>query len=155
MADLERRRKLNARILKVFAGVFTVVLIGMCTAILVTTDVEPEDDGPPPTPTADSRVACLQDIDCVVDKSGWKIDAQLACKPHIEDAALYAVNWTDGWGESIFNRAALQPPDFDNIKYSGSKVRFQNVFGVWLPMQYQCVYDPINEVVLSVDAYRR
>ena len=129
-----------------------ITIVGLFVVFLVFTEPVEETSSayrPSPTPrpaARDKDLNCLKDIQCASNKSNWQSAADRTCRPYIENLAEYSAKWTDGW-DSIFDWVVLQPPDFKTLKYTGSKVEFQNVFGAWLPMEYECVYDPINEKV--------
>ena len=44
----------------------------------------------------------------------------------------------------------LRPPRYNALKFTGNKVEFQNGFGAWQRMSYECTYDPVDEVVIDV-----
>ena len=115
-----------------------VILCGI-TFLLVACEEAPEE--------------CLKDIDCSSDRSDWRINAEFACQPLIEDRALYGVNWTDGVGESPFKQVKVMAPDYKTVEYMGNEIEFQNSLGVWQRAYYSCVYDPVNDYVVSIDVW--
>ena len=96
---------------------------------------------------------CLQDPDCVAGKTNWMTDADNYCAPYIESWAAYDYRWTDGWLDSKFDRVGVIPPKYETLRYTGSEIQFQNGFGAWMRQNYECVYDPINKNVVSVDVW--
>ena len=97
-----------------------------------------------------SEEECLRDIDCASGNGGWSAEAEVQCAPKIEARALYTSRWTEGFFDSKFERVALQPPDYETVKYSGNKVEFQNAFGAWVRQGYDCIYNPVDEYVWDV-----
>ena len=80
-----------------------------------------------------------------------RIDAELACAPVVERQARYNHDWTDGWEGSKFTTWHWSGDSADGIiQYRGNKVRFQNAFGVWVPMVYGCYYNTETESVVGV-----
>ena len=39
------------------------------------------------------------------------------------------------------------------LTYFGDQIQFQNGFGAWQNMIYQCDYDPVNKKLLNVKVY--
>ena len=72
--------------------------------------------------------------------------AEAACGRLIEGYARYAYKWTDGFGESKFDSWNMTLVTGDELFYYGSKVRFQNSFGAWQRMRYDCHYVPGTEI---------
>lgn len=105
-----------------------------------------------PTPALSKDEQCLRDKGCAADRTDWMSEAEVYCGRRIENLARYSYEWTDGWLEPKFDRLIVAF-DHSSILYQGSKVRFQNGFGAWQRMQYNCRYDPINDRVLDVEAH--
>lgn len=91
---------------------------------------------------------CKLDIQCWGDKHSFR--AISVCKDLIERNAKYSFKWTDGVLEPKLSRFRWKNKEQLTLTYFGDKVQFQNGFGAWQNMIYQCDYDPINEKVLSV-----
>ena len=67
--------------------------------------------------------------------------------------ALYDFEWTDGFlGSKLthYRWMAAGGKERGVITYVGNEVKFQNGFGAWLPMIYECDYDPNNSLLLDV-----
>lgn len=96
------------------------------------------------------EASCRRDVQC------WGkrhiAYAEQACAPMIEAYALNNFEWTDGWGEK-FNKALLEGGG--RITYLGDYIKFQNGFGAWLIMNYECTYDPATKRALSVTVRER
>jgi hypothetical protein len=91
---------------------------------------------------------CKTDLQCWGDKHSFR--AISACQDLIEKHAKYSFKWTDGFFGSKFSRFRWKNKEQLTLTYLGDTIQFQNGFGAWQNMRYQCGYDPINEKVLSV-----
>ena len=91
---------------------------------------------------------CLRDASCAAKRSDWKIDGFPKCFRQIEDQALFDYDWTAGVN-SRFDEVVIQI-NGKAVRYLGDQVRFQNEYGAWRRMAYDCLYDPINERVIDV-----
>ena len=80
--------------------------------------------------------ACRNDLQCWGDRT--TIDAAIFCQDHIERMAQYAHEWTDGWLEPKFSRFKWKDRKAGTITYMGDKMRFQNGFGAWQNIVYEC-----------------
>ena len=96
---------------------------------------------------------CLRDLDCLSERTKWRLSAEKVCVPGIEARAQYNARWTEGFLGTKFDMVGLMPPDYDTVRYSGSEVEFQNGFGVWQQHGYSCVYDPVNDWALEVNVW--
>jgi hypothetical protein len=74
------------------------------------------------------------------------------CRASIERLAKYQHEWTDSWHEEKFYRMRWADQAAGTVTYVGDRVKFQNGFGAWQYMTYQCTYDPIGERVLAAKA---
>ena len=94
--------------------------------------------------------ACRRDLQC------WSkrhiLFAGTACTPQIEAHAKFDFEWTNGWGEK-FDRARLEGDG--RITYLGNYIKFQNGFGVWSIMNYECTYDPATKRALRASVVSR
>lgn len=90
--------------------------------------------------------ACRADINCVVDQATTV--ARRDCVGQIEREARYAVEWTDGWTEPKFSKYRWDDEKAGIMTVVGDRVRFQNGFGAWVPMIYECdILVPLKAVV--------
>jgi hypothetical protein len=95
-------------------------------------------------------VACRQDLQCWGEK--YIIEAGMYCEDSIERLAQYTHEWTDGFFDKKFSRWGWKDRQAGHLTYTGDKIKFQNGFGAWRPMVYQCDFDPSNNRVLAVRA---
>ncbi len=94
------------------------------------------------------EAACREDIQCWGDEHVFT--AAVACEPIIERMAEYTMEWTDGWTEPKFGYFRWKDQDAGVVTFMGDKARFQNGFGAWSNVTYECDYDPTNEAVLDI-----
>lgn len=93
---------------------------------------------------ANDDLACLGDVGVIA--------AGIRCKDQIERLAKYSVRWTDGTLEPKFSRFRWKNKELGEITYIGDKVEFQNGFGAYLPMTYECDLAKDGNTVLDVRA---
>ena len=80
------------------------------------------------------------------------INAGVYCKDKVEKLAKHSVKWTDGWADSKFSRFGWRNKEDVVITYVGNKIEFQNGFGAFTPMIYECDLASDNKTVLGVRA---
>ena len=76
------------------------------------------------------------DLSCLANKG--VIAAGVYCKDAVERFALHSVRWTDGTFDMKFSRFRWANEADGTITYIGDKVEFQNGFGAYSPMIYEC-----------------
>jgi len=77
-----------------------------------------------------------------------KID--LMCGKAVELHAKNSYRWTNGTFESKFPTLISHKSKNGFIIAYGEDIQFQNGFGAWQNMVYECTYDALNEEVFSV-----
>ena len=97
---------------------------------------------------AAEEAECLEDFQCWGDR--YNLAAAFACEEPVERMAQYSAEWTDGVLEPKFPRFRRSPVGNGVIVYIGDAIRFQNGFGAWTNMVYECTYDPATDTVLDV-----
>lgn len=97
---------------------------------------------------AEEYEKCKKDLQCWGDKHALK--AIYACEDLIEKRAKVSFKWTDGILGSKITHFRWKDKNNLTLTYFGDKIQFQNGFGAWQDMTYQCDYDPVNEKLLSV-----
>ena len=120
------------------------IFISMCS----------KDDDKAADKTADVKATeCTKDdLSCLGEKglSG----ASVYCKKEIEKFAKYSVKWTDtSLFDMKFSRYRWKDQPAGIITYIGDKVEFQNGFGAFTPMTYECDLMPDNKTVLDARVY--
>lgn len=86
----------------------------------------------------------------------YTTEASIFCKDEIEKLARYKFEWTDGWSELKFNqynKSRTFGPGI--IRVYGDKIKFQNGFGAFQSMTYQCDYDAINMKATNAQAFAK
>ena len=124
--------------------VLTVLLIGGCVGILSVGDDGKSKDQPPKLSDAE----CMQDLQCWGDRKS--IEATFKCQPAIERMAKYSFEWTDAMLEPKMSRFRWKDQAAGVVTFIGDKVKFQNGFGAWQAMIYECDYSPAAQLVLDV-----
>ena len=118
----------------------------------------------PPSPTWDARVQChllmLSALLLTVACADLGTEGVGECKDAIERRGRYDVRWTNSWSESVFHTesevygaSAQSTPN--RITRWGDKVKFQNMYGAWVPATYRCTYDLDNQRVADVEVHLR
>lgn len=104
-----------------------------------------------PEKPAPTEATCkLDDLQCLGDKG--VIAAGVYCQDDIERLATHSVRWTDGTFETKFSRFRWADEKAGVITYIGDKAEFQNGFGAYTPVTYECDLSPDNKTVLDVRA---
>jgi len=80
--------------------------------------------------------------------------ADVYCRSPIEKLAIHDVKWTDGTLENKFSRFSWATEGNRAIAYFGDKAEFQNGFGGYTPVVYECDLAPDNETVLGARIVR-
>lgn len=78
------------------------------------------------------------------------IAAGVYCKAPIERLALHDVKWTDGFMDQKFSRFRWTDQVGGGITFVGDKAEFQNGFGAYTPMVYECDMAPDLKSVIAV-----
>ena len=100
--------------------------------------------------------AAVAAVECREDDNCWgqqhHMAAEQQCRPMIERRARYQYQWTNGVTEWQFPKWSFAELDGSSgvLVYEGSKIQFQNAFGVWQRMYYGCYYDPGQASVVGV-----
>lgn len=94
---------------------------------------------------------CGNELQCAASKG--IAAAGVSCKRDIERLASYSVRWTDtGLLETKFDRFRWLDSTKGTITFIGDKAEFQNGFGVYQPVIYECDFDPAINKVLNTRA---
>lgn len=91
---------------------------------------------------------CMQDIQCWGDKHS--LYAGTYCAEPIEKYAKYSFEWTDGMLGSKFSHFRWADKSSGTLTVIGDKLKFQNGFGAWQNMIYECDWNPVSKEVLAV-----
>lgn len=93
---------------------------------------------------------CRRSIQCWGDRHF--VAASVRCVRPIERLANYSMEWTDGILEPKFSHFRWSPLGDGIVVYIGDSARFQNGFGAWQNVVYECTYDPGTEQALDATA---
>ena len=84
----------------------------------------------------------------VQDQHG-EVTASFRCPDHVERLAAYTVRWTDGFLEPKLSRT--RPANRPNVTtYIGDQAEFQNEYGAWTPVIYECDLNTVTGEVVDV-----
>lgn len=121
--------------------------VAVMVVIGVLSEVSNKGDDAKSAPTAGN--ACQKDnLQCLGDKG--VLVAGGYCRASIEALAKYSVKWTDGMFNPMFGRFRWQDQKSGIITYVGDKAEFQNGFGAYMPVIYECDMSSDNKTVLDV-----
>ena len=99
--------------------------------------------------SANQAQSCAKDdLQCLGDKGD--IAAGIYCKDPVERLATHSVKWTDGTFEMKFSRFRWTDKPGGAITYIGDKAEFQNGFGAYTPVIYECDLASDGKTVLDV-----
>ena len=102
----------------------------------------------PNASAAHEQTCAKYDLQCLGDKG--TIAAGIYCKDPVERMATHVVKWTDGTFEMKFSRFRWADQTAGTITYVGDKAEFQNGFGVYTPVIYECDLANDGKTVLDV-----
>ena len=95
---------------------------------------------------------CRHDLHCWGEKA-WA-GAETYCPPEIERKAKYSVRWLDShWYEHKLTRYRWLSEPAGTVTMLGDKAEFQNGFGAFAVVTYECDFDPYSDKVLGVRVY--
>lgn len=92
--------------------------------------------------------SCRDRLECWGEQNS--VTASFECSQLVERSAKYTHEWTDGWMGIKFSHYRWKDKKAGVVTHIGDKVRFQNVFGAWQNMVYECDFDPASKRVLDV-----
>lgn len=96
---------------------------------------------------ADYRSGCeARDLQCIGKK--FEIYAGYDCKRQVERFAKYSVKWIDKTFDAKYFRWADKAAG--TVTLIGDSVQFQNGFGAYLPVTYECDLSADGKTVLEV-----
>jgi hypothetical protein len=104
-----------------------------------------------PAPAKTSGTCKQDDLQCLGDKG--VVGASIYCKDAVERLATHSVRWTDGTFELKFSHFRWLDKTNGTITFIGDKAEFQNGFGAYTPVTYECDMAPDNKTVLDVRAH--
>ena len=101
------------------------------------------------TSSVNKEAGCAKDdLQCLGDKA--VIAAGVYCKDPIERLAKHSVRWTDTMLEKKFSHIRWLDKSTGRLTQIGDKAEFQNGFGAFTPVTYECDLDADGKTVLDV-----
>jgi hypothetical protein len=144
-APVEKKRKKN----EVSGFIFLVVIVGLIWWL--SSDSEPTEN----TTANASSVESESEKECAKgDLSCWGeknyVSASVYCKEPIERLAKYNHKWTDQFLEPKMSHYRWADVENNVVTFIGDKIQFQNGFGAFVPMVYECDLSADGKTVLDV-----
>lgn len=100
----------------------------------------------------EKQAKCRPDLVCYAETT--LIEATSQCRPQIERRSRYSFEWTDSWAETKFDRYRWYDKEKGLVIYIGDKLKFQNGFGAWANVIYNCIYDPAKEKIIEIKVWQ-
>lgn len=144
-APLSGRPAPNEKKTQQQAGAVVFVLI-----VAVVWFLWPSGDGKHVAKATTEDVCKADDLQCLGDKG--IVAAGIYCQKDVERIASHSVKWTDGTFEPKFSRFRWKDKPAGIITFVGDKAEFQNGFGAYTPVVYECDIAPDGKTVLNVRA---
>lgn len=91
---------------------------------------------------------CKKEISCWGEKANTV--ATVLCPRLIERMARYDYEWTDGMLDVKFSHYRWKSVENAIVTVIGDKIKFQNGFGAWSHMTYECDVDPVTQTIIDV-----
>jgi hypothetical protein len=83
-------------------------------------------------------------------KDNYSPKINLMCGNAVELSAKNSYRWTNGFLELKFPILAAHKSKEGFISAYGDNIQFQNGFGAWRKISYECTYDAANDSVFSI-----
>lgn len=126
-----------------------IAIIGWAVNSCTSSDAPPANGRSSASASGDGGSQCKpDDLQCRGDQG--VIAAGVYCKAPIERLALHDVKWTDGFMDQKFSRFRWTDQVGGGITFVGDKAEFQNGFGAYTPMVYECDMAPDLKSVIAV-----
>lgn len=105
---------------------------------------------PPPTPEQRARQEQNERERLLRRAENESTLAEVFCEEPIERHARYGHRWTGGVVFDERFSVVRAAPDNSHVTYIGDKLQFQNGFGAWENMIYECDFDLDDDEVITV-----
>lgn len=96
---------------------------------------------------AAEKAACMKDLGCHGNKG--IVAAGIYCPKHVEKLAKNSSKWTDGTLEPKFSHFRWNREQEGSITFIGDKAQFQNGFGAYVNVVYECDLNGAQDQVLD------
>lgn len=127
-------------------GAAALVLIMLAIAAKLTSSGEKSPDV---SSSKTSANACAPgDLKCFGERG--IVAAGTYCRSQIELQAPHSMRWTDATFQSKFDRYRWHDKDRSQVTYVGNRAEFQNGFGAFTPVIYECDLAPDEKTVIGV-----
>ena len=103
-----------------------------------------------PTSRVQTEALCGNDLQCAGEKA--QVDAGIKCRGAVERLTTYSVRWVDRTFDPKFSQLRWLNQPTGTLTMIGDRAEFQNGFGAYSPVIYECDFDPRANEVLAVRA---
>ncbi|MES2614684.1 MAG: zinc ribbon domain-containing protein [Bdellovibrionota bacterium] len=124
------------------AGILVVVGVIFMISLCSTTNDNKKETAQPPSECQKTDLQCLGDRAVVA--------AGVYCKDPVERMAKQSVRWVDGTFETKFSQVRWLDKRTGKLTLIGDRAEFQNGFGAYTPVIYECDMDSDGKTVLAV-----
>lgn len=131
-----------------FGGVVIIGLVVWIAVEIFGGSSSHSSTSPAPVKAAQEEACKKDDLQCLGDKG--VVGAGVYCKEPVEHLAAHSVKWTDGTFETKFSRFRWLDQSAGSITYVGDKAQFQNGFGAYTNVIYECDMATDDKTVLAV-----
>lgn len=101
-------------------------------------------------PPSDVPIDAGCDARCTVSKV--IVPATAACVVAVEELAGFGVRWLDDAATAKFDRFVWLQPARGTVTLAGGHAEFRNAGGAYLPIAYECDFDPATLAVIEARA---
>jgi hypothetical protein len=125
-------------------GISFLVIVGF---VAIVGQCSKSDDGKSASATTRESACAKDDLQCLGDRG--TVAAGVYCQRAVESLATHSVKWTDGTFETKFSRFRWKDKATGVITYIGDRAEFQNGFGAFTPVIYECDLASDEKTVLD------
>lgn len=94
-----------------------------------------KDEQPGSSSSGSSKCAAT-DLECL--GNAGTVSAGIRCAPEVERLAKNSMRWTDGTFEPKFSHFRWNNKELGTVTFLGDKAEFQNGFGAYTRVTYEC-----------------
>lgn len=145
---IHKHRSTAERTVRALLGFFLVVVVAVSCQSLFDTSNTPKKAKATETTKAPQDSCKVDDLRCLGEKAAPA--ASVYCVRPIERSAKHSVKWTDGLLEPKFSYFRWANRKAGTLTFVGDKAEFQNGFGAYTPVIYECDLAKDGETVIAV-----
>lgn len=129
-------------------GCGTVFGVVILTVIILSVFSSAFDSSSDHAANAEPATCGPADLQCLGDKG--TVSAGVYCADQVERMAKHSAKWLDGMLEPKFSHFRWRNQEKGEITYIGDKVQFQNGFGAFTNMIYECDMAADGKTILDI-----